>query len=570
VILKMRKIRWQLLIAVGGILLIILLLIGQTPDLEVSSAQPARGGVFIEASIGELIRLNPILDTFNQTDRDIDRLLFRGLVAFDARGNVIPDLAESWAVSADATVYTFTIREDAVWHDGTPVTADDVIYTFSKLQDEDYPGPADLHDMWSQINIIRLDDRILQFQLPEPFAPFLDYLSLGLLPDHILRGVSASDLIDHPFNLEPIGTGPFQFDRYLTDEEGNIEGISLLANEDYYNDPPYLERFEIQFFASAQEALEAFEAGQVNGIAGFGEDILAQVLDDPNLSLFTSRLPEVTLVFLNIQNQENTVIAEKSFRQALMMATNREWLINQILDGQGIIPHGPIFPGTWAHASELPTISFDQAAAMELLDDLGYELPAGATPGTEEYVRSRDGELLEIELTYPDSEPYSLLATLLQQSWQAIGIRVSLRAVPAESLMSDVLTPRAFEAVLTEIDLSRYPDPDPYPFWHDSQTETGQNYSGFDDRNSSIWLEQARITPDVLRRAELYRSFQYRFQDQVPALLLYYPVYSYAVDARLNGITIGPLLDPSDRLSSVTDWYLIARRTADVEPSPTP
>jgi len=566
----MRKIRWQLLIAVGGLILIVLLLIGQTPDLDSTSAQPVRGGVFIEASIGNLIRLNPILDSYNQTDRDIDQLLFSGLIRFDARGNAIPDLAESWAVSADATVYTFTLREDAQWHDGTPVTSDDVIYTYSKLQDEDYPGPEDLHEMWSQINIIRLDDSILQFQLPEPFAPFLDYLAVGLLPDHILRGVSAGDLIDHPFNLNPIGTGPFLFDRYLTDEEGTIEGISLLANEDYYDRPAYLDRFEFQFFDSFEDALAAFESGQVNGIAGLEDDTLQEVLENPNLSLYTARLPQVTLIFLNLQNQENPILSEKSLRQALLLSINREWLINQILDGQGIIPQGPIFPGTWAHASELPRITFDPQSAMSLLDDLGYELPAGAAPGTEEYVRTRDDEVLELELTYPDSEPYDRLAALVQQSWQSIGIRVSLRAVPSESMLSDVLDPRAFEAVLTEIDLSRYPDPDPYPFWHDSQAETGQNYSGFDDRNSSIWLEQARITPDVLRRAELYRSFQYRFQDQLPALLLYYPVYSYAVDARLNGIAIGPFLDPSDRLNSVADWYLIARRTADVEPTATP
>jgi len=566
----MRKIRWQLLIAVGGLLLIVGLLIGQTPNIETPGAQPVRGGVFIEAVTGQLIRLNPILDSYNQVDRDIDRLLFSGLIQFDSRGNATPDLAESWAVSADATLYTFTLRSDALWHDGNPVTSDDVIYTFSKLQDEDFPGSPDLHTMWSQINIIRLDDHNIQFQLPEPFAPFLDYLAIGLLPDHILRGVTASALIDHPFNLNPIGTGPFQFDGYLTDEENQIEGVALSSFGDFYSTPPYLERFEFHFFENTAAALTAYHAGEVNGIAGISDDALSAVLEDPNLSLFTARIPMVTLVFLNVQSQENNILGEKLFRQALMLGINREWLINETINGQGIIPLGPIFPGTWAHADTLPPIPFDPEAAGELLDELEFELPVGASAGSEEYVRAREDQILELELTYPDQPRFAELAQLLAQSWEALGIRVSLRAVPAESLQDDVLSSRSFEAVLTEIDLSQYPDPDPYPFWHDSQIEAGQNYSGFDDRNSSIWLEQARITPDTLRRADLYRSFQYRFQDQLPALMLSYPVYSYAVDTQVNGITIGPLLDPSDRFNNVEEWYVIARRAVDSEPTLAP
>jgi peptide/nickel transport system substrate-binding protein len=112
------------------------------------------------------------------------------------------------------------------------------------------------------------------------------------------------------------------------------------------------------------------------------------------------------------------------------------------------------------------------------------------------------------------------------------------------------------------LELSPYPDPDPYPFWHDTQIEGGQNYGGFDDRNSSIWLERARTISDAGRRAEFYQSFQHRFRDQVPALVLYYRVYSYGLDAALQGVSLGPLNDPSDRLRGLASWYLVARREA--------
>ena len=345
----MRNLRWQLLIAVGGLILVIGLLIGQTPDTDIVDPQPVPGGVHIEALIGKLARLNPILDTFNQTDRDIDRLIYSSLIRFNSRGEPIPDLATEWAVSADATLYTFTLRDDARWHDNEPVTSDDVIYTFSKMQDENFPGPVDLQTMWQQVNIIRLDEHRVQFQLPEPFAPFLDYLTIGLLPDHLLRGVSAGELIDHPYNLQPIGTGPFSFDRFLV-EDGEVVSVSLASFQGYYGQVPYLERVEFRFYESSHDALDAYIAGEIQGIGQVDPGIFNEVLDSPQLNLHTSRLPQISLAFLNTKHTEKTYLAEKKFRQALMFSINRQWIINHALQGQGLMPIGPIMPATWAHS----------------------------------------------------------------------------------------------------------------------------------------------------------------------------------------------------------------------------
>lgn len=563
----MRNLRWQILIAVGGLILVVGLLVGQTSDPDSVAPQPVPGGVYIEALIGELGRLNPILDIYNQPDRDIDRLIFSGLIRFDSRGMPIPEVASEWVVSADATLYNFTIREDAFWHDGEPVNSNDVIFTFSKLQNTDYFGPEDLHTMWQQIKINRLDDRRVQFQLPEPFAPFLDFLTIGLLPDHLLRGVSAEGLIDHPFNLHPIGTGPFQFDRFIV-EEGNISSVSLVAFEDYYGQRPFLERVEFRFYNDSQSALQAYFAGDVQGIGQVDLDILHQVLESTELNLHTARLPQISLVFINTQHSEKTYLSEKKFRQSLLLSINRQWIINTSLAGQGLVPNGPIMPATWAHSDSLVSVPYDAERAAELLDSLDWELPVGATLGTPEYRRTKDEQILSLELIHSNSSINISVAESIKTNWEAIGIQVTLKSVDSESLIRDFLEPRAFEAVLTEINLSRSPDPDPYPFWHDSQTETGQNYSAFSDRNTSIWLEQARINPDFGRRAELYRNFQHRFQDQLPALLIYFPVYSYAVDSQIHGVTVGPLFDPSDRFASIVNWFMLTRRGFDEETSP--
>jgi peptide/nickel transport system substrate-binding protein len=555
----MRNIRWQLLIAVCGIILVVGLLAGQTPPPSISAPQAVPGGAHSEALVGSLLRLNPILDFGNQVDRDVDRLLYSGLVRFDDQGIPQPDLAESWSVSADATLYTFSIREDAVWHDGEPVTAADVIYTFSKLQDDDYPGPSDIHEFWKEVKVILLNDHTVQFQLPEPHAPFLDHLSLGLLPDHLLRGVSATALIDHPFNLDPVGSGPFRFGHFLV-EDDQIVGVVLEAFEDYYGQPPFLERVEFHCYPDSASALEAYEEGEVEAIGSVGEDILPQVLADPGLNLYTARLPEIGLVLLNTRHVEKTFFAEQKVRQALLMAINREWLIDRVFEGQAVPADGPILPGNWAFAEDVQPLPFDLERAAQLLETLEWKLPAGAAPGTPEYLRAKDDQTLSFELLYPDEPKFELLAQLLEQSWSAIGVQATLTPVDPSTLLQDYLEPREFEAALTTINLGRYPDPDPYPLWHDTQVETGQNYGGFSDRNISIWLEQARITPDLIRRAELYRSFQFRFRDQVPALLLYYPVYSYAIDSRVLGVAVGPLYDPSDRFASILDWHLLARR----------
>lgn len=557
----MRRIIWQLVIALGGLLLVLGLLLGQTPDPEATSVQPVRGGSYAEGLVGRSIRLNPLLDRGNQVDRDIDRLLYGALVRFNSFGDPVPELAESFAVSADATLYNFTIREDAVWHDGVPVTADDVIYTFSKFTEEDFPAPEDLKQLWREVEVVKLDDKNIQFQLPERFAPFMDYMAVGLLPDHLLRGVDAAALIDHPFNLEPVGSGPFRFEGFQIDSRGEVTGVSLTAFEDYALGQPFLERVEFRFFADAEAALQGFRDGEVDGIGRVPQEILEAVLAQPDLDLYSVRSPSTAIVFINTQHSDKSYLGEREFRQALMMSVDRERMIGELLGGQGLVASGPILPGNWAYAPNLEPLPFDVASAEQLLADLGWEVPAGIPRGSADYVRINGESRLSIQLAHPDDPLYTQVARMLQSSWEGIGISVELISLPASALLSDMLTPRKFEAVLTELDASQVADPDPYSFWHDSLIETGQNYSGFADRNISIWLEQARVTPNRDRRQELYRDFQFRFRNEAPALLLYHPIFTYAISSDVQGASVGPVYDPSDRFANIKDWFLLVRRT---------
>ena len=148
----------------------------------------------------------------------------------------------------------------------------------------------------------------------------------------------------------------------------------------------------------------------------------------------------------------------------------------------------------------------------------------------------------------------------MAEDWQRLGVGVKLSPMPYEELMSQRLEPRLYQAALVDLNLLGQHDPDPYQFWHQSQITGGQNYAKWDDRQASEYLEQARITVDLVERNRLYRNFQVRYSNEQPAILLFYPVYTYAVSEHVQGVTMGPLFETSDRFATVTSWFLIAKR----------
>ena len=557
----MKRLRWPLLIAILALVTIAVLLLGRQPVLTPVEPviEPATGGVYAEGLVGKLIRLNPLLDYFNQPDRDIDRLIFSGLLRFDDRGLPVGELADSWGISRDGMVYNVSIQPEAVWHDGEPVTSDDVLFTIEMLRDDASLLPPDLREMWRQVDVKALDEKTLQFRLPEPYSPFLDTLTFGILPAHLLSGLTFDEMINDSFNLAPVGSGPYRFDRLIV-EEGQIKGVVLKAFKDFYREPAYIDELVFRYYPDEQTALEAYKEREVLGIDRSTLTTLPTVLREPELNLYTGRLPELSMIFLNLGNSGTPFLQDAAVRRALLMGLNRQGMIDRILGGQAILADGPIFPSTWAYYDGTQRVPFDPEGAIELLKSAGYTLPAegGAVRQNEE------GTSLALELLYPiDSPQHIAIAEEIQQDWGEIGVGVTLKGVTYRELVDEYLSGRAYQAALVDINLARSPDPDPYPFWHQAQASGGQNYSNWDDRQASEYLEAARITTDLGERTKLYNNFQVRFNQELPALPLFYPVYNYAVDGEVQGLRMGPLFEPSDRYNTATDWFLITKRTLD-------
>ena len=564
----MKRLRWQLLIVALALVAIGLLLVGQKPVISPPTVAPVpvKGGIYSEGLIGTFLRFNPLLDFSNPPDRDVDRLIFSSLVRYDDRGLPQGDLAESWGISQDGKIYNFSMRTDAMWHDGTPVTSQDVVFTINLLRDPDMPVPDDLRNLWKKVEVETFDEHTIQFRLPEAFAPFLDYLTFGILPEHILGTLSPKEIVDDLYNTHPVGSGPYEFSQWLVDGS-EIKGVSLTANEHYYGGRPFIDQISFRYFPDEQSALSAYENGDILGISRIDREIFEQALQNPSLNFYTSRLPEMSIIFLNLDNPKAPFFQDVSVRKALLMGINRQRIIDHVYIGQAAIADGPIFPNTWAYYDGIQRIPYDSNQAITLLKDAGYTIPAeGGETRT-----SEDGVRLAFTLVHPDDAIHAEIAKEIQSYWGDLGVTVELKAVPYQELVSDYLETRLYQAALVDIDLSNSPDPDPYPFWHQTQATGGQNYSLWNDRQASEYLEQARIIVDPEERARLYRNFQVRFVNEMPALPLFYPMYTYGVDKQVQGVRIGPLFDTSDRFATVTRWYFYADKVVQGEtetPSP--
>ncbi len=560
----MKRLRWQILVVIVTLVLVGILLLSQGPVITPILPQATTGGVYTEGLVGAMGRLNPLLDWNNSADRDVDRLIYSSVMRFDARGMPEPDLAESWGTTADGTIYNFSLRPNAIWHDGNPVTSDDVIFTIELMKSPASFHPQDVKDLWSKVEIIRLSDKTLQFKIPEPYAPFLDYMTFGVLPKHLLEGMPLEQILNADFNLKPIGSGPYQFDHLLIDN-GQIIGVVLVRNEQYHLAKPFIDQVIFKYYSSSAAALDAYQAGEVAGISRITDDILLQALAETNLSKYTSRLPQMGFVLFNLKNPEVAFLQDAKLRRALMLGLNRQRLIDEFLEGQAIPLDGPILPGSWAHYDGVEKIPYDADMAIALLKELGYKLPADG--GT---VRVKDGTSLEFSLVHPDDAVHTQMAQSIQENWAAIGVKLDLVPVPYISLQNDYLARRSYQAALVELALPRTPDPDPYPFWHEAEATGGQNYSQWDNRSASEYLEQARVTTDFGLRARLYRNFQVIFARELPSLPLYVPVYTYGVNDTVYGLQMPPLFDQSDRFLLISQWYLVTRRSLESTLTPEP
>ena len=548
-----RRIGWQVLL-VGVGFLITAAILAYIATTYTTEFRPARGGTYVESVGGYPQSLNPLLSFYNDADSDVVALTFSGLTRIGMRGDIEPDLATGWEIDPSGITYTFQLNRNALWHDGYYFSADDVVFTTGLLQDPDYPGPPDIGALWRSVDVSKIDDYTVQFVLEEPYAPFLDYTTIGLLPAHILRGVRATELPDLDFNRQPIGAGPFRVIGVETDE-GQITLITFKRFHRYYGPEPYLENVVLRFYPTPRAAFEAYQDGIVEGVARITLDLLPQAFATEDLKLYSTTTAEMTMLYFNELVTETLPFNDTQVRQALFYGLDRQTIVDEVLMGQAVIPRTPLLPGTWAYnTQDVPSYTYDPNRALILLAESGWRRWA-----LSDTLTTADGVPLAFTLM-ATNEPQDLaIAQAIVDQWARIGISVTIQSVPPLAL-SGVLESRSYQAALVHLVIPG--DPDPYPFWHETQAlpGQGQNYAGFQHRHISEIIEQARITVNPNQRLALYREFQQLFMEEVPAFPLYVPIYTYAIDNRVNGCQLGPLMRTGDRFRRIADWYVLQRR----------
>ncbi len=537
--------RWPLLILLTAGVAVMMAVWVVARESE-GTVEPAHGGTYVEGVTGEPQRVNPLFSSFNEADESLSRLVFAGLVRLGPDAQPEPDLAESWDILDDGAKYVFHLRRGLLWHDGEPLTSSDVVFTFRALHDQDFRGDPAIGALFSDVEVAAPDPYTVEVSLPEPFAPFLAYASIGIVPEHLLAGLSADELLDAPFNQNPVGAGPYRL------ESVDSGRATLVASETYHFGKPFIERIELRFYRDNAELLTAIEQGELDGaffrpgLSQDQRDALDQNQTTERQELLTD---SYTLIYLN---RQGPVFQDQNVREALGLALDRYALLQVALQGEGRAMDTPIPKGLWGYYAQQAAPSFDPEKAGELLDEAGWEMQ-------DDGLRAKEGEPLSITLSTNDDTTRVQVAEQVASMWRSVGVDAIVEVSGASTFVQDQLLPRRFEAALFAIEVG--PDPDEYAFWHSSQrAEGGRNLADFASEGADLMLEEGRRDRDIQRRAQFYIRFQEIFQEELPAILLLQPARSYVTTRELRGQRPVFLYDAGARFYDVHQWFLKTRR----------
>jgi len=533
------------IIVIGLIAVLVLTSAGAiVADRPASDLAPANGGTYVEGVAGVAQYLDPVIAATN-VDADASRLLFTGLMRFARDGSIVTDLAASYQVDPGGKIWTFTIRPDANWHDGAAVTAADVVYTVGLLQDKGYIGP--FSDAFRGVTVAAVDPKTVRFTLPDVYAPFAGSTTVPLLPAHLLAGVTFAELPRQPFNLRPVGTGPFRF------SDLDARQITLVRSDDFYRTKPerarpYLDRVILRFFRDEGEALAALSRGEIDGTGGLSPQNAERARSLRNVDLYSLPTNDFTALFLNVR-PDHPVFRDRVVRQAIVTAIDRGRVLQVSADGRGAVSDEFVPPSSWAYTKDIERYRYSAVDARAMLDKAGW------TDHDGDGIRDRDGIALQFSISTSDEPARIAAAQQIAADLAAVGMRVDVKAVPFGDLVDRVARQRTFDTLLVGITVGS--DPDPYAFFHSSQLkDPGDNFSGYSTLSIDRALESGRRTFDQTQRKELYAKVFQAIATEVPVVFLYHSDYLYAQSRSLHGLRVAPVTDPTQRFWNVEDWYL--------------
>lgn len=565
----------KLIFIVASIVLVLSVfsLIKNVNDLY-SVELPSQGGTYSEGIVGYARFINPLLG-YTDADKDMINLVYSGLLRPTPDGTLVADLAESWNVSDDGLTYTFILKDGLTFHDGKALTTDDIEFTIEKARDPLIKSPR--AENWVGVSIERVSEKEIKFTLKKSYAPFLENMTLGILPKHIWSNIEHEAFDINTHNREPIGSGPFKIKKAYRDDTGIYEQYDLIPFKEYSLGTPYIKRLSVKFYKNESNALTAYSNGSIDALGGIAPDE-ANKLKANKYSLQSTPLPRVFALFFN--QSSAPVLVNREVREALNVSVNRLSLIDTILQGWGALSRGAIprslsqdyeiasnnrtsnvtFLATGtsnASSTESVRVSDEYIeAGRKILTAKGWKLNEHGI--FEKQVKSGNSiqtQILRFSISTSNVPELKRSAEILRDTWTKLGADVKVEIFEPSDLTQKVIRPRKYDSLLFGNVVGR--DLDLYPFWHSSQrNDPGLNIALYTNIRADKALETIRTTSDVAKKLEAYKVFENEIQNDIPAIFLYSPDYIYATSKDIHNLEISNITTPSERFMNVYKWYI--------------
>lgn len=501
---------------------------------------PARGGEIQEGMVGTPRFINPLLAT-SDVDRDLTSLLYAGLMRRNKDGTLSGELAKTFTVSDDGLTYRFTLKDNLTFHDGSPLTAEDVAFTVALAQNPALGSPRQAD--FAGVSVHVLSPAEIEFVLPSAFAPFIENTTLGILPKHIWESAGPDEIGFSQFNLEPIGAGPYTIDSIARDPSGIALSYHLEAFHNYAQGQPHINTFTAVFYRNEPELIKALKAGTITSASSISAAMAPQVEGIDGVMLHHEALPRVFGVFFNYNRMQ--MFAKTEVRKALSESLDRQKIIDAALLGYGKATDGPLPP------EEAPPAAAIESAQSRLADG-GWK--RRADDGIWELKTKTETFELRFTIATADVPELVRAAEEVARQWNDLGAKVEIATFSSADLAQNVIRPRKFDALLFGEVIGR--EKDLYPFWHSSQrNDPGLNIATYTNIDADSALERMRSAISGTKRDEALSVFMREVAKDTPAAFLFVPELLYALPDSVQNVTLKGIIDAPDRFSTIYEWY---------------
>ncbi len=493
--------------------------------------------------------INPVFVDYNEIDREVSSLVFSGLMKYDPLKKAVVDDMAALTINEDKTIYTFVLRSGLKWSDGRPLTIDDVYFTFHDvILDPAFPNEI-LKTNFSGVKVEKVDEKTIKFVLEKPNVFFVSNMTTGILPRHILKNVPVGELLKDEFNKLPIGSGPYMVEEPVEIFSGGRSQIILARNPNYYYSiVPDVQYIRFIIYPTMEQLVS--DINTVNGVPKVSGKYDLNFKNAERFELIPYELPQYTAVFLNMDS--DILKRDYNVRLALQKAIDKQALISE-LDNKVAVdtPLLELDQNDWVYQ---PSVEQAQGA----LKDAGFNYHAEDV--NKEGIRyDKSGQALELNLiarAYDEgTEQYvevTKVIKFLVESWGKVGFNVEVEFLP-EKIFKERVMARQYDLLFVGHNLGY--NFDTYSYWHSTQsTPLGQNFSNYKTFQVDSLIEDLRSTFDPTERNKGLNELADKIKADIPAIFLYRPVYFYATDGKVSGISMEHVVFPSDRFANISDW----------------